>query len=127
LVNPLRVLIVTDDADLVSAVGASLAANPSIESVDSVEPDEPWVDSVGCPDLIVVDTRNAAPAPWVFQANAEHCPGARVLLLCRRGEHAPLDLGRDVHASGYVQQDEDGEIAPVVVALAALSGSGGPV
>jgi hypothetical protein len=83
--------------------------------------DEPWLAEDGCADLVVVDTRETLPPPLVFKRNAVLCPDARVLLLVRRDE-MPLELGPGVHPSGYVQPDDDGEVAPVVVALAALSG-----
>jgi hypothetical protein len=120
--GPLSVLIVSDDSDLVGGVGGRLAANPSIGSVEAVTADEPWLGADGCVDLVVVDMRRATPSAHVFKRNALLCPQARVLLLCSRNEDVPLGLGRDIHASGYVQPDDAGEIAPVVVALAALSG-----
>jgi DNA-binding NarL/FixJ family response regulator len=118
----MRVLIVTEDAGLAVGVARRLAGNPRIAGAESVAADEAWLDSQGCPDLIVVDTRDGSPSSAVFRRNAELCPAARVLLLSRPGEDAPLHLGRDVHASGYLQQDDTGEITPIVVALAALSG-----
>jgi hypothetical protein len=121
-VHPVRVLLVTDDFDLVSGVSATLARNPSIGAVDRVGLDDPWLARGGCADLVVVDTRQAMPSPVVFTRNGALCPDARVLLLVRR-EEMPLELGPDVHPSGYVQPDDAGEIAPVVLALAALSGS----
>ena len=114
--EPIRVLIVTEDADLAAGVSRTLAGNPRIAGAESVASDEAWLDSQGCPDLIVVDTRGGSPSTAVFRGNAELCPAARVLLLCRRGEDAPLHLGRDIHASGYLQQDDAGEITPIVVA-----------
>ena len=120
--EPIRVLIVREDVDLVDGVARTLAGNPRIAGAESVAADEPWLDSQGCPDLIVVDARPGSPSSAVFHRNAELCPAARVLLLCRRGDDAPLDLGGDVHASGYIQQDDAGEIVPIVAALVALSG-----
>ena len=120
--GPLSVLIVSDDSDLVGGVGGRLAANPSIGRVEAVTADEQWLGADGCVDLVVVDMRREAPSTHVFKRNALLCPQARVLLLCSRNEDVPLGLGRDIHASGYVQPDDAGEIAPVVVALAALSG-----
>ena len=122
MLGPLRVLIVSGDSALVGGVGARLAANPSIGSVEAGTADEPWLGADGCVDLVVVDMRRDAPSPHVFKRNALLCPDARVLLLCSRTEDVPAGLGRDVHASGYLHSDDDGEIAPVVVALAALSG-----
>ena len=119
--NPLHVLLLTDDAGLAKGFSDALADHAAIADVEAVRPDA-RMSLNGAPDVVIVDDGHGEPAGLAMPPE-EMYPDSLVLQL-RDGQNG---AERDVECHfrsrefGYVRREDLEEVAPVIVALAGLS------
>jgi DNA-binding NarL/FixJ family response regulator len=119
--NPLQVLLVTDDPGLVTCVSAALSDHPGVGPVELLKPGVPWPDTRRSPDLVILDSGELPDARG--QLPADRFPDS--ILLRVRDDDSGLDVEshRLPGAHGFIRREDLDTVAPVVLALAAVSAS----
>ena len=115
--NPLHVLLVTDDPGLAKGFSDALADHSELADVEALPPDAGLGSLSVEPDLIIVDGKPAEKQgryadSIVLRVRPEGDDANDVQLHSHRREH------------GYVRREDLEEIAPVIVALAGLARGG---
>jgi hypothetical protein len=117
--NPLHVVLVTNDLGLVKGFSDALADHSALADVEAVRPDAGLDSSTGEADLIILD--GEAPPE-----DEELYRDSLVLRVRAEGEEPnDVDLHSHRRGHGYVRREDLEEIAPVIVALAELSRAAG--
>jgi hypothetical protein len=117
--DPLHVLLVTDDPGLAKGFSDALAEHSALADVEAVRPDAKLDPSSSEPDLILLDessTSEPAKRPEKLYPDS-------VVLRVRGegGDRREVQLHSDWREHGYVRREDLEKIAPVIVALAGLS------
>ncbi len=113
--NPLHVLLLTDDPRLAKGFSDALAEHSELADVEAVRPDAGLGSLAADPDLILVDGEGPAEEKGryadsvVLRVRSEGEDGHDMQLHSHRREH------------GYVRREDLEEIAPVIVAVAGLA------
>ena len=117
--DPLHVLLVTDDPGLAKGFSEALAEHSQLADVEAVRPDASLDASSTEADLIILDS-GARPG------ERELSPDSLILRVRDEGEERDdLRLHSYLQEHGYVRREDLAEIAPVIVALAGLSRAAG--
>jgi DNA-binding NarL/FixJ family response regulator len=118
--NPLHVLLVTDDPGLAKGMSAALSEPTAFGGFASTSSRAGWPESRGCPDVIILDPRSRG-----CGSVAECYPDALVLRVRDdEPEEADVESHLFVEANGYIRRQSLDELAPIIIALAALSSVG---
>jgi DNA-binding NarL/FixJ family response regulator len=117
--DPLHVLLVTDDPGLAKGFSEALAEHSQLADVEAVRPDASLDASSTEADLIILDS-GAPPSERKLSSDS------LVLRVRDEGEEPDdLRLHSYLREHGYVRREDLAEIAPVIVALAGLSRAAG--
>jgi hypothetical protein len=119
--DPLHVLLVTDDPGLAKGFSDALAEHSALADVEAVRPDAKLDPSSAEPDLILLD--ESSTSEQLPAERPERLYPDSVVLRVRGegGDGRDVQLHSDWREHGYVRREDLGKIAPVVVALAGLS------
>ena len=119
--NPLHVLLVTDDVGLAKGLSDALADHAGIADVEAVPPAHARRDANGSPDVVIVDDGHRRPQG----VPPEELYPDSIVLRVRDGADNGADGDVEGHFRsqqlGYVRREDLEEVAPVIVALAGLS------
>jgi hypothetical protein len=118
-VNPLHVLLLTDDAGLAKGFSDAFADHAEFADVEAVRPDDARVPFTEAPDVVIVDDGHGQPR-GLGMPPEEMYPDSLVLQL-RDGAEGDVEGHFRSREFGYVRREDLEEVAPVIVALAGLS------
>jgi DNA-binding NarL/FixJ family response regulator len=119
--DPLHVLLVTDDPGLAKGFSDALAEHSALADVEAVRPGAALDPSSAEPDLILLD-ESSTPGQTPAERPEQRYPDSLVLRVRdETGKGREVQLHSHWREHGYVRREDLGKIAPVVVALAGLS------
>ncbi len=121
--NPLHVLLVTDDPGLVTGMSDALSDHPAVGPVELLEPGVAWPDVSRSPDLVILDSSDLPDARG--RLPADRFPDSVILRVRDDDRGLDVESHRLPGAHGYIRREDLDTVAPVVLALVALSASRG--
>jgi DNA-binding NarL/FixJ family response regulator len=121
--NPLHVVLVTDDPGLAARMSTALSEQAGIAGVEAIAGDAAWPDTRERPDLVILDSASSWTPDPSGRLSADRFPESLVIRL-RAGADEAAGLDVESHLlldeQGFLLREDLDEVAPVVVALAAF-------
>ena len=121
--NPLHVVLVTDDPGLAVRMSTALSEHAGIAEMEAIAGDAAWPDSRERPDLVILDSTSSWTPDPSGRLSADRFPGSLVIRLRSDADNsAGLEVESHLllEGQGFLLREALDEVAPVVVALAAF-------